>query len=276
MELPSRPALPSPQNPSSAGTQPQQLWLSACCGLPPALVSVCSASFHPVFTSPGASATCCTDFIQVLGLRCQCVHGGSPTVPQGDELSLARGSYHQCPCQNPMASTREARAAPQVTSGIPHPLAHPASPAYDMLQFDGFEPCACRCDCWYSASLADSARASARSSSSCVLGGCAELRADSARDISRARCRASSSLSPFCSMTAGGEVLRACGAAARPPLAEAGEEGLSAGRAAPLLDAATVLEEDAWALATAACPALESGRPAPLQSWSRGCRCLRQ
>ena len=31
----------------------------------------------------------------------------------------------------------------------------------------------CRCDCWYSASLADSARASARSSSSCVLLGTA-------------------------------------------------------------------------------------------------------
>lgn len=38
-----------------------------------------------------------------------------------------------------------------------------------------------------------------------------------------------------------------------PYLAEAREEGLSAGRAAPLLDAVTVLEEDAWALATAAC-----------------------
>lgn len=30
-------------------------------------------------------------------------------------------------------------------------------------------PLTCRCDCWYSASLADNARASARSSSSCVL-----------------------------------------------------------------------------------------------------------
>lgn len=62
--------------------------------------------------------------------------------PQGDELSLARGSCQQCPGQNPMASTWEARAAPRVASGIPRPLAHPASPAYDMLQFDGFEPCA--------------------------------------------------------------------------------------------------------------------------------------
>lgn len=185
---------------------------------------------------------------------------------------MARGSWYQRPGQSPMASMREARAAPQVTC----PLAHPASPAYDMLQFDGFEPCACRCDCWYSASLADSAWASARSSSSCALGGCAELRADSARDISRARCSASSSLSPFCSMTAGGEVLRVCEAAVLPPLAQAGEEELSAGRAAPLLDAVTILEEDAWALVTAACPALERGCPAPLQSWSRGCRCLRQ
>lgn len=38
-----------------------------------------------------------------------------------------------------------------------------------------------------------------------------------------------------------------------PYLAEAGEEELSAGRAAPLLDAVTILEEDAWALVTAAC-----------------------
>lgn len=188
---------------------------------------------------------------------------------------MARGSWYQCPGQSPMASMWEARAAPWVTSRILSPLAHPASPAYDMLQFDGFEPCAWRCDCWYSASLADSAWASARSSSSCVLGGCAELRADSARDISRARCSASSSLSPFCSMTAGGEVLRVCDAAALPPLAQAGEEELSAGRAAPLLDV-TVLEEDAWALLTAACPALERGCAAPLQSWSRGCRCFRQ
>ena len=44
-----------------------------------------------------------------------------------------------------------------------------------------------------------------------------------------------------------------------PYLAGAGEEGLSAGRAAPLLDAVTVLEEDAWALATAACLA-QTGR----------------
>lgn len=180
-------------------------------------------------------------------------------------MSLARGSCHQHPRQNPMASTWEARATPQVTSRIPRLQAHLASPAYDMLQFDGFEPCACRRDCWYSASLADSAWASARSSSSCVLGGCAELHADSARDISKARCSASSSLSPFCSMTAGGEVLGLCNAAALPPLAGTGEEGLSAGRAAPLLDAVTVLE-DAWALTTAACPALERGRPAPLQS----------
>lgn len=36
---------------------------------------------------------------------------------------------------------REARATPQVTNRIPCPLVHPASPAYDMLQFDGFEPC---------------------------------------------------------------------------------------------------------------------------------------
>lgn len=176
----------------------------------------------------------------------------------------------------PHGSMWEARATPRVTSRILCPLAQPASPAYDMLQFDGFEPCACRCDCWYSASLADSARARARSSSSCVLGCCAELRADSARDISRARCSASSSLSPFCSITAGGEVLRVCDAAALPPLAQAREEELSAGRAAPLLDAVTILEEDAWALVTAACPALERGCPAPLQSWSRGCRCLRQ
>lgn len=35
-------------------------------------------------------------------------------------------------------------------------------------------------------------------------------------------------------------------------LAQAGEEELSAGRAAPLLDV-TVLEEDTWALLTAAC-----------------------
>lgn len=41
-----------------------------------------------------------------------------------------------------MASTWEARAAPQVTSRIPRLQAHLASPAYDMLQFDGFEPCA--------------------------------------------------------------------------------------------------------------------------------------
>lgn len=189
---------------------------------------------------------------------------------------MARSSWYQCPGQNPTVSVWEATAAPWVTSRILCPLAHPASPAYDMLQFDGFEPCACRCDCWYSASLADSAWASARSSSSCVLGDCAELRAESARDISRARCSASSSLSPFCSMTAVGEVLRVCDTAALPPLAQAGEEELSAGRAAPLLDAVTILEEDAWALVTAACPALERGRAAPLQSWSRGCRCLRQ
>lgn len=62
--------------------------------------------------------------------------------PQGEELSLERGSCHQCPGQNPTASTWEARAAPRVTSRIPRPLAHPAPPAYDMLQFDGFEPCA--------------------------------------------------------------------------------------------------------------------------------------
>lgn len=48
----------------------------------------------------------------------------------------------KCPGQNPMASTWEARAAPRVASRILRPLAHPASPAYDMLQFDGFEPCA--------------------------------------------------------------------------------------------------------------------------------------
>lgn len=41
-----------------------------------------------------------------------------------------------------MASTWEARAAPRVASRILRPLAHPASPAYDMLQFDGFELCA--------------------------------------------------------------------------------------------------------------------------------------
>lgn len=41
-----------------------------------------------------------------------------------------------------MASMWEAGAAPWVTSRILSPLAHPASPAYDMLQFDGFEPCA--------------------------------------------------------------------------------------------------------------------------------------
>lgn len=71
-------------------------------------------------------------------------------------------------------------------------------------------------------------------------------------------------------------MLGTCDTAAVPPLAEAGEEGLSAGRAAPLLDAVTALEEDDWALTTAACPALERGRPTPLQLWSRGCRCLRQ
>lgn len=38
-----------------------------------------------------------------------------------------------------------------------------------------------------------------------------------------------------------------------PYLAQAGEEELSAGRAAPLPDAVTILEEDAWALVTAAC-----------------------
>lgn len=38
-----------------------------------------------------------------------------------------------------------------------------------------------------------------------------------------------------------------------PYLAQAREEELSAGRAAPLLDAVTILEEDAWALVTAAC-----------------------
>lgn len=38
-----------------------------------------------------------------------------------------------------------------------------------------------------------------------------------------------------------------------PYLAENGEEGLLAGWAAPLLDVVTVLEEDVWALAIAAC-----------------------
>lgn len=61
---------------------------------------------------------------------------------QGDELSLARGSWYQCPGQNPTASMWEARAVPRVTSRILCPLAHSASPAYDMQQLDGFEPCA--------------------------------------------------------------------------------------------------------------------------------------
>lgn len=41
-----------------------------------------------------------------------------------------------------MASRWEARAATQVVSGLLCLLAHSALPAYDMLQFDGFEACA--------------------------------------------------------------------------------------------------------------------------------------
>lgn len=80
--LPSRPALPSPHSPSSAGTQLQQLWRSEHRVLSIALVSVCSASSHAIFTSAGASAICCATFIQLLGVRCQCVFGSSLPAPR--------------------------------------------------------------------------------------------------------------------------------------------------------------------------------------------------
>ena len=109
--LPSRPALPSPHSPSSAGTWPQQLWLSARRELLLALVSVCSASSHTVFTSPGASAICCTDFTQVRWLRCQCVFGGSLTAPR--EMS--------CPWRGALVSSVQART-PWHPRGRPEPL----------------------------------------------------------------------------------------------------------------------------------------------------------
>lgn len=55
-------ALPSPHSPSSVGTWLWQPWVSADPGLLLALVSVCPAPYT-VFTSPGASAICGTNFI---------------------------------------------------------------------------------------------------------------------------------------------------------------------------------------------------------------------
>lgn len=107
----SRPALPSPHSPSSAGTRPRQLWLSARPGLQLALVNVCSASSHTVFTSLGASAICCTDFTQVLRLRCQCVFGGSLTAPR--EMS--------CPWRGALVVGVQART-PQHPHGRPKQL----------------------------------------------------------------------------------------------------------------------------------------------------------
>lgn len=37
-----------------------------------------------------------------------------------------------------------------------------------------------------------------------------------------------------------------------------------------------VVEEAPWALIKAECPDLDTGFPSVLQSWSSGCRCLRQ
>lgn len=56
-------ALPLPHSPSSVGIWLWQLWVSADPGLLLALVSVCPALSCTVFTSLGASAICCTNFI---------------------------------------------------------------------------------------------------------------------------------------------------------------------------------------------------------------------
>lgn len=56
-------ALPFPHSPSSVGMWLWQLWVSADPGLLLALVSVYPALSCTVFTSPGASAICCTNFI---------------------------------------------------------------------------------------------------------------------------------------------------------------------------------------------------------------------
>lgn len=56
-------ALPSLHSPSSIGTWLWQLRVSADPGLLLALVSVYPALSCTVFTSPGASAVCCTNFI---------------------------------------------------------------------------------------------------------------------------------------------------------------------------------------------------------------------
>lgn len=193
-EAPPSPALPSPHLPSgarapAAGSAPsvhrRSLWLACAWALPKPAPP--GGLLHPLH----AGLSCPCAFVERRWCRApvsiQGVLTASPWEATAAPGATTSAGAPPTTCCSWRASSRapakgrsmgeegrtEVFLQPPRGTGrarAPRPGAEPGG-FEERGGIPGWALLTCRCSCWYSASLADSACASARSSSSCVLGG---------------------------------------------------------------------------------------------------------